>query len=173
MKITYHEDTDSLYLRLNNEEPYNAHEITDDWIVHLDSRGNICLMEWTKDASKQVHLSRVEVEGLPEGPGRVGSGWEAAGRRAEGVVAQEAREKGGIRISYDEASDSLRVSVNNKKVEESLDIAGGTWLHTDYCINLCAIEWSENASQQVDLSRLDLEGMPIEPGRSGPAKEEA
>ncbi len=71
MKISYDEDSDSLYIRLTDKEPDDSFDM-DGVIVHLDYWGDICGMEWYENASEHVDLALLDVRGLPKNPGRGG-----------------------------------------------------------------------------------------------------
>ncbi|MDB9418697.1 DUF2283 domain-containing protein [Microcystis aeruginosa] len=42
MKITYFQDTDTLYLEFNNNPIVETQEINENTLVYLDKNGNIC-----------------------------------------------------------------------------------------------------------------------------------
>lgn len=64
MKISYHEDTDSLYVHLNENSTAESEEVAPDTVVHFDDNGNISGIEIYSKASEKVNLDQVEVIGL-------------------------------------------------------------------------------------------------------------
>jgi len=44
MKITYFQDTDTLYLEFNNNPIVETQEINENTLVDLDKNGNICVI---------------------------------------------------------------------------------------------------------------------------------
>ncbi len=71
-----------------------------------------------------------------------------------------------MKIIYDEDADALYIRLTDKETDESFDVGDGVILHMDYWGGICGMEW-ENASEEVDLSRLDVSGLPQEPGSGG------
>ena len=69
-----------------------------------------------------------------------------------------------MKISYDEGEDYLYIGLSDKEATEWHDI-DSVVIHLDYWGDICGMEWNENASEKVDLSRLDVEGIPKEPRR--------
>ncbi len=64
MKISYHKDTDSLYIHLSDVLTAESEEVADDTVLHFDEDGNVTGMEIYGEASEKVDLSMVDVVGL-------------------------------------------------------------------------------------------------------------
>lgn len=64
MKISYHGDTDSLYLHLNGVSTAESEEVADGTVIHYGEDGEITGVEFYADASQKVDLSDVEVKGI-------------------------------------------------------------------------------------------------------------
>lgn len=68
MKLSYHPDTDSLYIHLSEKPGADAVEIADNVVVDLDEKGVPVGIDIDANASKIVDLSRLETEGLRIAP---------------------------------------------------------------------------------------------------------
>ena len=64
MRISYHKDTDSLYIHLNASPTVESEEVADGTVVHFGKNGQITGIEVYTDASETVDLSSVELKGL-------------------------------------------------------------------------------------------------------------
>lgn len=64
MKISYHDDTDSLYVHLNGAPTAESEEVADGTVIHFGEDGEITGIEVYADASEKVDLSSVELRGL-------------------------------------------------------------------------------------------------------------
>ena len=65
MKISYHKETDSLYIYLNNEKVADTIVINDDANVDVDSEGNIVGIEIYQNASKHADMESLETVSFP------------------------------------------------------------------------------------------------------------
>lgn len=79
MKISYHDDTDSLYVHLNGVPTAESEEVADGTVIHFGEDGGVTGIEVYADASEKVDLSSVELRGLenrraPSGKSRKVSG---------------------------------------------------------------------------------------------------
>ncbi len=66
MRISYHEDTDSLYIHLNETPTLESEEVAPGTVLHFDEDENVTGFEIYFDASKRVDLSEVEIIGLDD-----------------------------------------------------------------------------------------------------------
>ncbi len=64
MKLSYHPDTDSLYIHLTEKPGTDVVEISDGVVDDVDENGTSVGIDIDANASKIVDLSRLEVEGL-------------------------------------------------------------------------------------------------------------
>lgn len=64
MRVSYHGDTDSLYIHLNGASTAESEEVADGTVIHFAEDGEITGIEVYSDASEKVDLSDVEVRGL-------------------------------------------------------------------------------------------------------------
>lgn len=64
MRLSYHQETDSLYVHLTEKPGADVVEISDGVVVDVDAQGVPVGIDIDADASKVVDLSRLEVEGL-------------------------------------------------------------------------------------------------------------
>ena len=64
MKVSYHGDTDSLYIHLNGSPTAESEEVADGTVIHFGEDGVITGIEVYADASEKVDLSTIELEGL-------------------------------------------------------------------------------------------------------------
>lgn len=67
MRISYHEDTNSLYVHLKDAPTLESEEIAPGTVAHFDEDGNVTGIEIYYDASEKADLSKVEVIGLEDG----------------------------------------------------------------------------------------------------------
>jgi uncharacterized protein YuzE len=61
MKITYFQDTDTLYLEFNNNPIVETQEINENTLVDLDKNGNICAIT-LKQAKSLTALNAFSLE---------------------------------------------------------------------------------------------------------------
>ncbi|MGI8860707.1 MAG: DUF2283 domain-containing protein [Rubrobacteraceae bacterium] len=64
MRISYHEDTDSLYLHLSDRATDESEEIAPDTVAHFDQDGELTGIEFYSDFGEKFGLEAVEVTGL-------------------------------------------------------------------------------------------------------------
>ncbi len=64
MRISYHEDTDSLYIHLSNRATDESEEIAPDTVAHFDQTGELTGIEFYSDFGMKFGLEAVEVSGL-------------------------------------------------------------------------------------------------------------
>lgn len=64
MRLSYHPDTDSLYIHLTEKPGTDVVEISDGVVADVDENGTPVGIDIDTNASKIVDLSRLEVEGL-------------------------------------------------------------------------------------------------------------
>lgn len=67
MRISYHEDTDSLYIHLLDTPTAESEEVAPDTVLHFDGEGNVTGLEIYWEASKKANLSHLEVSGIADG----------------------------------------------------------------------------------------------------------
>jgi uncharacterized protein YuzE len=67
MRISYHEDTDSLYIHLKEAPTVESEEVAPDTVLHFDEDGNVTGLEIYSEAGKRVDTSKLEVSGLEGG----------------------------------------------------------------------------------------------------------
>lgn len=66
MKISYHKDTNSLYVHLNDRPTAESEEVVPNTMLHFDEDGNVTGLEVYSEASEKVDLSGVEIAGLED-----------------------------------------------------------------------------------------------------------
>jgi uncharacterized protein YuzE len=64
MRLSYHPDTDSLYIHLKEKPGADVVELSRDVVVDVDEDGVPVGIDIDANASKVVDLSRIEIEGL-------------------------------------------------------------------------------------------------------------
>ncbi len=64
MRISYHEDTDSLYLHLSDRATDESEEIAPDTVAHFDQDGELTGIEFYSDFGEKFGLEAVKVTGL-------------------------------------------------------------------------------------------------------------
>ncbi len=79
MRLSYHPDTDSLYIHLTEKPGTDVIEVSDHVVLDVDEGGVPVGIDIDANASKIVDLSRLEVEGLrlnlgPDSPQRSKAG---------------------------------------------------------------------------------------------------
>lgn len=64
MKLSYHSDTDSLYIHLREKSGAEVVEVSEDVVVDVDADGTPVGIDVSSNASKIVDLSRLELDGV-------------------------------------------------------------------------------------------------------------
>jgi len=64
MRISYHKDTDSLYVRFNRRPTDESEEIAPDTVAHFDEDGELTGIEFYAGASRKVDLDSIENSSL-------------------------------------------------------------------------------------------------------------
>lgn len=64
MRLSYHQDTDSLYIHLTEKPGADVVEVSDGVVVDVDENGTPVGIDIDANASEIVDLSKLEVEGL-------------------------------------------------------------------------------------------------------------
>lgn len=64
MKLSYHPDTDSLYIHLNGKPGADVIEVSEHVVVDVDTDGDPVGIDIEANASKIVDLSRLELDGV-------------------------------------------------------------------------------------------------------------
>lgn len=64
MKISYHEDTDSLYISLSSTPTTESEEVAESTVLHFDEDGDVAGLEIYSEASEKVDLSSIETLGV-------------------------------------------------------------------------------------------------------------
>lgn len=64
MRISYHEDTDSIYIHLTEAPTLESEEVAPDTVLHFDEEGQVTGIEVYSEASERVDLSKFKVLGL-------------------------------------------------------------------------------------------------------------
>lgn len=64
MRISYHEDTDSLYIHLGEKRSAESEEVAPSTVLDFDEDGYVIGIEIYSEASIVADLSKVEVSGL-------------------------------------------------------------------------------------------------------------
>lgn len=63
MKLSYHPDTDSLYIDLAEQPSAESHEVSEGIVLDYDASGNLVGID-IDNASRKVQLQRLIVTGL-------------------------------------------------------------------------------------------------------------
>ena len=64
MRVSYHEDTDSLYVHLKRTPTVESEEVAPETVLHFDEDGNVTGVEIYSEASDRADLEEIEVLGL-------------------------------------------------------------------------------------------------------------
>ena len=64
MRLSYHSDTDSLYIHLSEKPGADAVEVSEDLVVDVDADGVPVGIDVSSNASRIVDLSRLELNGV-------------------------------------------------------------------------------------------------------------
>ena len=63
MKVKYFEDTDTLYIELNESDIVESKDLDENTILDLDSNGNVCAIT-VEHASQRTDVRHLMVEGI-------------------------------------------------------------------------------------------------------------
>jgi uncharacterized protein YuzE len=63
MKISYFEDTDTLYIEFRGSEVADTKDLDENTVIDLDASGNVCAMTF-EHASDRTDVSHLVVEGI-------------------------------------------------------------------------------------------------------------
>ena len=63
MKVTYFDDTDTLYIELRAGEIAESRDLDGNTLLDLDAAGNICAMTF-EHASERTDVGRITLEGI-------------------------------------------------------------------------------------------------------------
>lgn len=64
MRLSYHSDTDSLYIHLSDKPGADVVEVSEDVVVDVDAGGVPVGIDVASNASKMVDLTRLELDGV-------------------------------------------------------------------------------------------------------------
>ncbi len=64
MRISYHEDTDSLYIHLGDKQSRESEEVAPSTVLDFDEYGYVTGIEIYSEASVLADLSKIEISGL-------------------------------------------------------------------------------------------------------------
>lgn len=64
MRLSYHPDTDSLYIHLTEKPGADVVEVSHDVVIDVDEDGVLVGTDVDANASEILNLSRLEIEGL-------------------------------------------------------------------------------------------------------------
>lgn len=67
MKVSYHPDTDSMFIKLKPGVEAEGAEVAPGVVLHYTPEGEVTAIDIDSEASKLVDVGRLEVEGLPVG----------------------------------------------------------------------------------------------------------
>ncbi len=65
MRLSYHSDTDSLYIHFSEKPGADVVEVSKDFVVDVDADGVPVGIDVSFNASRVVDLSRLELDGVP------------------------------------------------------------------------------------------------------------
>ena len=63
MKVKYFEDTDTLYIELNESMIVESRDLDENTLLDLDEQGNVCAITF-EHASQRTDVKQVTVEGI-------------------------------------------------------------------------------------------------------------
>lgn len=63
MKISYFEDTDTLYIEFNDKGITDSKDLDENTILDIDANGNVCAITF-EHASQRTDVSHLVVEGI-------------------------------------------------------------------------------------------------------------
>ena len=63
MKVSYFEDTDTLYIEFRNSDIAESKDLDENTILDVDAKGNICAITF-EHASQRTDVSHLIVEGI-------------------------------------------------------------------------------------------------------------
>ncbi len=64
MRLSYHRDTDSLYIDLSEQTSVESREVSDGVVLDYDATGNLVGID-IDNASEKVAMQRLVINGLP------------------------------------------------------------------------------------------------------------
>ena len=63
MKVSYFEDTDTLYIEFRNSDIAESKDLDENTILDIDDKGNICAITF-EHASQRTDVNHLVVEGI-------------------------------------------------------------------------------------------------------------
>lgn len=63
MKVSYFEDTDTLYLELRGDSVVETRDLDENTLIEVDDTGRICAITF-EHASERTDIKHIELEGL-------------------------------------------------------------------------------------------------------------
>lgn len=63
MKVSYFEDTDTLYIEFRNSDIAESRDLDENTLLDVDAEGNVCAITF-EHASLRTDVSRLIVEGI-------------------------------------------------------------------------------------------------------------
>lgn len=63
MKVSYFEDTDTLYIEFSNKDIAESRDLDENTILDVDAEGNVCAITF-EHASRRTDVSHLTVEGI-------------------------------------------------------------------------------------------------------------
>jgi uncharacterized protein YuzE len=63
MKVSYFEDTDTLYIEFRNSDIAESRDLDENTLLDVDAEGNVCAITF-EHASQRTDVSRLIVEGI-------------------------------------------------------------------------------------------------------------
>ena len=63
MKVSYFEDTDTLYIEFRSSEIVESKDLDENTIIDVDAQGNVCAMTF-EHASQRTDVNHLIVEGI-------------------------------------------------------------------------------------------------------------
>lgn len=63
MKVSYFEDTDTLYIEFRDSDIVESRDLDENTILDVDAKGNVCAITF-EHASQRTDVSRLIVEGI-------------------------------------------------------------------------------------------------------------
>lgn len=63
MKVSYFEDTDTLYIEFTNKDIVESRDLDENTILDVDAEGNVCAITF-EHASRRTDVSHLTVEGI-------------------------------------------------------------------------------------------------------------
>lgn len=63
MKVSYFEDTDTLYIKFRDADIVESRDLDENTILDVDAKGNVCAITF-EHASQRTDVSHLVVEGI-------------------------------------------------------------------------------------------------------------